>query len=178
MYLPSTSNDPENFSFSSLPVQQKTTSKAFSLSRTPPSDRDENQKSVLQFCSHPSGRHPAKISSRTSVGKYSVPAIFRAAMLTFLACIVKRTINGVELLLLLNSFTLCVIGVVVASRAEFSTFDSVRKTILKRFPRLDFYIGKLHVKRCWILTWVDSSDFKKSLKIQFLSNPNNFSTVG
>ena len=105
MYLPSTSNDPENFSFSSLPVQQKTTSKAFSLSRTPPSDRDENQKSVLQFCSHPSGRHPAKISSRTSVGKYSVPAIFRAAMLTFLACIVKRTINGVELLLLLNSFT-------------------------------------------------------------------------
>ena len=65
------------------------------------------------------------------------------------------------------------IGVVVASRAEFSTFDSVRKTIiLKRFPRLDFYIGKLHVdmlgklhvKRCWILTWVGFSDFKKIAK--------------
>ena len=67
--------DPENFGFLSDQVLEILGKMTFLLTRAPPGDGVENQKSVLQFWRYPRGAQIRERTSRNSVGKCSVPAL-------------------------------------------------------------------------------------------------------
>ena len=67
--------DPENFGFLADPVLEILWKNTFLLTRAPPGDGVENQKSVWQFWRHPRGAQIRERTLRNSVGKCSVPAL-------------------------------------------------------------------------------------------------------